>query len=149
MNPLSIIWSGVTLTIQKARRYVRSNQDRCGLVPFYDSLSIQHRNGVNCDLIAKNDEKEITLSLLKRYLLGTLSFCGNFLFRLGFKGQKIGISSSWQDLALKAFISKQGCEAFKTSRQYLTVSPHPEEDNYPIAYSIVVHRGSGQEMTQM
>ena len=123
---LVIIWSGVTLTIQKARRYVRSNQDRCGLVPFYDSLSIQHRNGVNCDLIAKNDEKEITLSR-----------------------QKIGISSSWQDLALKAFISKQGCEAFRTSRQYLTVSPHPEEDNYPIAYSIVVHRGSGQEMTQI
>ena len=69
--------------------------------------------------------------------------------RLGFKGQKIGISSSWQDLALKAFISKQGCAAFRTSRQYLTVSPHPEEDNYPIAYSIVVHRGSGQEMTQI
>ena len=69
MNPMSIMMYGLNyLTILKARRYVRSNQDRCGLIPFYDSLSIQHRNGVNCDLIAKNDEKEITLSLLKRYV---------------------------------------------------------------------------------
>ena len=69
----------------------------------------------------------------------------NLNFKECGKGEKIGISSSWQDLALKAFISKQGCDAFKSSRQYLSVSPHPEEDNYPIAYSIVVHRGSGQE----
>ena len=86
---------------------------------------------------------------MKRYLFRLNVFGVTFFLRLGFKGQKIGISSSWQDLALKAFISKQGCEAFRTSRQYLTVSPHPEEDNYPIAYSIVVHRGSGQEMTQI
>ena len=67
-----LVWSDFNNL--KARRYVRSNQDRCGLVPFYDSLSIQHRNGVNCDLIAKNDEKEITLSLLKRYFLDPVRF---------------------------------------------------------------------------
>ena len=65
-------------------------------------------------------------------------------FRLGFKSKKIGITSSWPDEALGAFIKKNGCMNYKLKREFLTVSPHKDEDEYPLAYSIVVHQGAGQ-----
>ena len=55
-----------------------------------------------------------------------------------------GVSSSWPDKDLGLYISKRGCDDYKFSRNFLFTSPNQNEDEYPLAYSIVVHRGAGQ-----
>ena len=105
-------------------------KERCPLTQLHRDLPIETRNSVDCNKIARGDETEIQLSLLKKLT--------------NKNPQKKGVSSSWPDKDLGLFINKRGCQEYKANRSFLEISPNSNEDNYPIAYSIVVHRGAGQ-----
>lgn len=131
-----IIYFYTSFQLESARHlasvahHSHTDSQRCALTRLHSDLPIETRNAVSCDKIAIGDETEIQLSLLKK---------------LTYKDpKKKGVSSSWPDKDLGLYIGKRGCAYFKASRNFLPTSPTAPEDDYPLAYSIVVHRGAGQ-----
>jgi len=85
----------------------------------------------------------------------TLKFqnCHNLIFLQGeveeiaridsLRAKKRILSSSWSANNLSSFIKSSSCEKYFSTRQF-TNSSTQEERDYPLAYSIVVHKNAGQ-----
>lgn len=100
----------------------------CSQVPTLGDLPVSNRLGISCANVMRNDEHEIQLGQLKR---------------LKAKASHLGASASWPDEAITNFIVKNSCESYVTARHFVLSSMSEEERAFPLAYSIVVHRGAG------
>ena len=166
-----IIYFYTSFQLESARHlasvahHSHTDSQRCALTRLHSDLPIETRNAVSCDKIAIGDETEIQLSLLKKLTYKgksgwfhevIISWISLELWLIAeehhlkskssdeLDPKKKGVSSSWPDKDLGLYIGKRGCAYFKASRNFLPTSPTAPEDDYPLAYSIVVHRGAGQ-----
>ena len=88
---------------------------RCSRIHLHNDLSVERR-GLNCSLVLADKIKRFRLS-------------ANDL--------------DWNDFLFEENL-KRSCDGFRLERNYLPVSPVIEEESFPIAYSIVVHREAHQ-----
>lgn len=100
----------------------------CATITLYENLPVNTQYGISCEKVVQDDSAEVTLGRLKM---------------LEARANKRVISSSWPDEAISSFINKNSCATFKTARQYVEYPLSDVELDFPLAYSIVVHRDAG------
>ncbi|CBY23916.1 unnamed protein product [Oikopleura dioica] len=101
----------------------------CRFTKSHDNLPVERDFHINCAAIAREDPS--TSKLLELKLLRAR------------KEKKI-ISSSWHDEAFTHFIRANKCAKFVNERNYVMHSVSKEEEDFPLAYSFVVHKDAGQ-----
>ncbi|CAG5083631.1 Oidioi.mRNA.OKI2018_I69.PAR.g10424.t1.cds [Oikopleura dioica] len=106
-----------------------STSSYCRFTKPHENLPVERDFHVSCDAIAKNDQfmhKMLELKLLRA------------------RKEKRVLSSSWHDEAFTHFISHNKCPKFINERNYVMHSVSKEEEDFPLAYSFVVHKDAGQ-----
>ena len=92
------------------------SQSRCVDVQLYKHLSVE-LYGLNCSLVMAERKQHVELN---------------------------NNSIQWNDSRFEENLDKHACKEYLSYRNYLLQSPVIDEESFPIAYSIVVHRDAHQ-----
>jgi len=110
-------------------RFKHVTSSHCNAVQLHEDLLVERRFKIDCDRVVKDDQAEIALASLKR---------------LQAKAIRVGTSNSLTEEAIYDKIVDNSCASFISERRYITDTLSQEEEKFPLAYSIVVHKDAGQ-----
>ena len=123
-----------TNRLEKSLRGMVADLTDNRIIKPYENLPVEKDYQIDCAALAevRTEQEEHNLSKML-----------DINMKLA-RAERRMISDSWLDLEITSFLKSKKCEKFISERNYITDSLSKEEEDFPLAYSFVVHKDAGQ-----